>query len=533
MNSRLMNLHLVFTQAWQRVWSDSRWRGHLIISLVFLLLLASLLLSLGRYWNNTLQPRLYASAETQAQILAQSQASVLTKAIEHGKPEALAKQLFELIQEILLATDPAIGERMVQGLSLSIDYDMVPVTVGTLDLRDGEQDCQTCFQISLPLLSQTDSILGVVEFAISDGYYHTLSREMKSKLYAESSLALVLLLAVWITMLVMFHRLHRAKQIIEASDQAKTRFMANVTHELRTPLNAILGYTQMYKAEPALMKSYGQGIDTIDRSAEHLLLLINDILDFSRMDQQKLTLHPREINLASFLNTLVEMARIRAKLKGISFRYQFPEQLPASLLADDKRLRQVLLNLLSNAVKFTEQGEVNFTAHLLHREPGSVKLRFGVSDTGIGIAKADLRKIFIPFHQLDNPITRAEGSGLGLTISQRIVRLMGSELKVRSQLELGSEFWFDLELPTQGESLTRLENPATPNTAAQVALPPAEVLNELLRLSRQHNVLAVRSLLQNLEREARFPDFVAEIQPLVRNYRFKQLADWLEQVNQI
>ena len=201
------------------------------------------------------------------------------------------------------------------------------------------------------------------------------------------------------------------------------------------------------------------------------------------MDQHQLSLHPREIHLPSFLNTLVEMTHIRARLKGIAFRYQFPEQLPSSLLADDKRLRQGLLNLLSNAVKFTEQGEVNFTLQQLHREQGLVRLRFSVRDRGIGIAKADQHNIFIPFHQLDNPITRTEGSGLGLTISQRIVALMGWELRLRSQPGSGSELWFDLALATQGETLTTLDQPTTPDHGRRFRTPPAEVLAELLSLS--------------------------------------------------
>lgn len=516
---------------WPHIWRLDRWRGHLLISLVFLLLLTSLLVSLGRYWANTLQPRLYANAETQAQILAQSQATVLVKALEHRAPEELSKTLLQVVQEMLLATDPAINDRMVRGIALLIDYDMVPVEPGTLDFAEGDAPCNGCFTVSMPLLSQDGALLGAADFNISERYYTLISREMKSKLYTESSLALGLLIAVWLTMLAMFDWLHRAKIMIEASDRAKTRFMANVTHELRTPLNAILGYTQIYKADADLPQVYRQGIETIDRSAEHLLLLINDILDFSRTDQKGLQLHPSKIHLPTLLNTLVEIARISAKMKGVAFVFQFPEQLPSHVITDDKRLRQVLLNLLSNAIKFTQQGEVKFSVQILQQQANAFVFRFSVLDTGIGIAKEDLNKIFIPFHQLDNAITRAEGSGLGLTISHRIVRLMGSALRVKSVPGQGSEFWFDLTLPIAGQQEVLEPMASEKDTPLTLNLPPQEILLELLEHCRQHNVLAIRNLMKSLEGNTEYHEFLTEIQPYLRNYRYKQLVQLLETLN--
>lgn len=515
---------------WPQLWKLDRWRGHLLISLVFLLLLVSLVVSLGRYWVNTLQPRLYANAETQAQILAQTQATLLVRTLEHGQASEMASQVFQIIQEMLLATDPAINDRMVRGITLLIDYDMVAAAENSLEFAEGEVNCTGCFNLSMPLLNQAGDLMGVADFNISERYYSILSDEMQSKLYAESSLVMGLLLCVWITMLVMFDRLHRAKQLIEASDQAKTRFMANVTHELRTPLNAILGYTQIYKVDPALSSTHRQGMETIDRSAEHLLLLINDILDFSRTDQKGLQLHPAEIHFPTLLKTLVEITQISAKLKGIAFETQFPDQLPSHVWADAKRLRQVLLNLLSNAVKFTEQGQVNFNVQLLGQEPERLEVRFSVKDSGIGIAKTDIHKIFIPFHQLDNATTRAEGSGLGLTISQRIVRLMGSELKVMSQPDQGSEFWFDLDLKVTNQQVEATAAPMAQETRPTLVLPPNAAIEQLLGHCKEHNVLAIRQLMRSLEGNQDLSAFIDEVQPYIRNYRYKQLADWLEQL---
>ncbi len=511
------------------------WRNHLLISLVFLLLLASFVISLGRYWQNTLKPRLYLAAETQAKILAQSQAAILLEALEHSKAEQRAQKLYDALQEIMIVEDPAIGGRIVMGIALQIDYDLVKAKTGSLDLHEGNNQCASCFKSSLPLINHAGELLGVADIAISDKYFLVLSGEMKSKLYAESSLALGLLAAVWIVMLVMFHRLHTAKQAIEASDRAKTRFIANVTHELRTPLNAILGYTQIYKGDAALMASHGQGIDTIDRCAEHLLLLINDILDFSRVDEANLKLHPREVGLAGFLSTLMEMAAVSARLKSIEFIFNHPEQLPASVFIDDKRLRQVLLNLLNNAIKFTDKGKVVFSiAPLPSKTRNHLKLRFSVRDSGIGIAPEDLKNIFIAFHQVDNPITRAEGSGLGLSISQRLVKLMGAQLQVESALNRGSHFWFDLEMPlvadpaqVDASQLQALLN----NPSDNLQLPPVEVRQQIIDLAQQHNILGLRELVKTLEAQNTHQEFYAQLRPYLSNYRFKPLVEWLKSLD--
>ncbi len=504
----------------------------MVISLVFLMLIASFVLSLTRYWNNTLEPRLYATAETQAHILAQSQAAALVETVDHGQPSRLRQQLYDLMQEILIVKDPATDRRIVLGLSLQIDYDAVRVEPGSLDLRDGIIGCERCFHAAIPLIGQGGALLGVADFVLSPSYFDALAGDMRSKLIAESSLALILMVVVWITMLAMFHRLNRAKLAIEASDKAKTRFMANVTHELRTPLNAILGYTQLYKQDAALMARHGQGIESIDRSAEHLLLMINDILDFSRMGETHLSLHPREVALAGFLATLVEMTEVRARLRGIQLESRFAADLPSVVLVDDKRLRQVLLNLLGNAVKFTEEGAVVFAVERLGgRGTDNVRLRFSVRDSGIGIGRAEIDSIFIPFQQLDNAITRAEGSGLGLTISQQLVRLMGSELRVESEPGVGSHFWFDVGLPALAGPATEDAPVSAPRAAASerpaMSLPPAEVLDALAEQANRHNVLAVRRVLADIEADPAYAEFVDYVQPYVRGYRFRQLSEWL------
>lgn len=519
--------------------------GHqVVIALIFISVVASIFWSLNRYWQYSLQPRLYLAAKTQATVLAQSQATTLIATLENNGAETLTAAFRSNLQQMLIVEDPAIGGRYIRNVSLDLDYDTLPAPPGSLDFQQDKSGCSECFDIAIPLIGHLGDLYGVAHFKISDAYFQNLSSEMRSKLYAETSLAVSLLLLVWLTLAIMFHRLHRAKQKIEASDQAKTRFMANVTHELRTPLNAILGFTQLYKKDPQLMQKHGHGIDTIDRSAAHLLLMINDILEFSRSNADRITLNPVPVGFAGFLQSLVEMIRVSSQAKALQFVYMPPDFLPEKVVFDEKRLRQVLLNLLNNAVKFTAEGQITFRVDWvkMQRESGHGRLRFSVLDTGIGIAKHQLQSIFIPFQQLDNAITRAEGTGLGLTISQHIVHLMAGQLQVKSMPGLGSEFWFELDLPfvsTAELASSALESASTIQTATcsapgqnpimlpDLAWPSAEIVQQLQTQARQHNILALRQSLTQLETD--HPAFVQALQPFVRQYQFKALVLWLEQ----
>ncbi|NEP13179.1 MAG: GAF domain-containing protein [Symploca sp. SIO2C1] len=240
------------------------------------------------------------------------------------------------------------------------------------------------------------------------------------------------------------------------ANQAKSQFLANMSHELRTPLNGILGYTQNLQNSSNLTSQQEKGIGIIHSCANHLLTLINDILDISKIEAGKLELSPQEIHLSNFLLEVTQMCQIRAQDKGITFTYQSSPQLPSTVHVDQKRLRQVLINLLGNAIKFTDHGSVNFRVSVIPqkqrtndtRQITNKKIRFQIKDTGIGIAAAELDKIFEPFEQVGESRHRSEGTGLGLSITTNILRMMGSQLQVRSNLGEGSTFWFDLDLPS-------------------------------------------------------------------------------------
>ncbi len=238
-----------------------------------------------------------------------------------------------------------------------------------------------------------------------------------------------------------------AKEKAEKLAETKTQFLANMSHEIRTPMNAIIGFSDLALLDemPTETRTYLQDINT---ASNHLLTILNDILDISKLDAGQMSIIPSPFELKGLLTPIYNLFVKAAQAKGLVLSLDIAKDIPDKLIGDSVRLRQVLINLLGNAVKFTQQGEVKLSITLQHLSATEARLLFSVIDTGIGISAEQQDKLFKPFSQVDDGFSRNyEGTGLGLVISQELIRLMDSHISLVSNPVLGSCFSFELLLP--------------------------------------------------------------------------------------
>jgi CheY-like chemotaxis protein len=255
--------------------------------------------------------------------------------------------------------------------------------------------------------------------------------------------------------------LEKALEEARASSVAKTHFLANMSHEIRTPMNAILGMTELL-LHAGLQSEYAGYLRNIHHASESLLKIIDDILDFSKISAGKLEILNNPYEFGALLNDVCGIIGMRAAEKGVEFIVEIDPSIPAMLIGDEGRIKQILINLLGNAVKYTRRGHVALKI-VAHSSEGDVRLQCSVSDTGIGIKEKDISRVFGLFEQLDTRANREiTGTGLGLAIARQLIEMMDGAIQVHSEYGQGTEFTFHIiQQPSESAALASVERPSS------------------------------------------------------------------------
>ena len=248
-----------------------------------------------------------------------------------------------------------------------------------------------------------------------------------------------------------------AKEQVEEASEVKSRFFANMSHEIRTPMNAILGITEIQMENESLPEETREALSKIYNSGDMLLGIINDILDMSKIEAGKMELNPVQYEIASLINDTVQLNMMRFENKPIEFKLKIDESIPSLLIGDELRIKQILNNLLSNAAKYTHSGEVVFSVSAdsaLNNSDDSVTLVFQIRDTGQGLTEEQISKLFDAYERFNIDINRTvEGTGLGMSITKKLINMMSGEIFVKSEKDKGSEFTVRLPQRNTGSNL--------------------------------------------------------------------------------
>lgn len=248
------------------------------------------------------------------------------------------------------------------------------------------------------------------------------------------------------------HQIKQAMEEATTANKAKSIFLARMSHELRTPLNAILGFANILQKSQNINKQEKENLNIIKRSGEHLLNIINEILELSKIEAGKMELTPKSFNLFDLIKEIDDIFSFRCESINLNFEIK-TNNLPKYIKADEQRLRQILINLLGNSLKFTKEGFISLYVYELNN-----KLFFEVKDSGIGISKEYQEKIFKPFEQVKKDNYTTEGTGLGLSITKELITLMAGNIYLKSQVGVGSEFYFSINYEKADENKIKKES---------------------------------------------------------------------------
>jgi signal transduction histidine kinase len=330
-------------------------------------------------------------------------------------------------------------------------------------------------------------------------------------------------------------RLEAAAEEAEAASRAKSVFLSTVSHEIRTPMNAILGCAQLMSRDPELGSNAKANLKTICQSGEHLIGLITDILDMSKIEAGRIELNPTTFNVSELVESLTSMFRFAAQAKALQFEVLVDGEYVAYVVADEGKIRQVLINLLGNAIKFTHRGQVRLQVTLQRKAAVQLWLLVQVQDTGPGISDEEQEKLFQPFSQMKRGQNAQEGTGLGLAIGRSYARLMGGDITVTSSLRQGSIFRFEIPVepgevsagigqiaPHELIGLDREMAAAASVSSEQLARLPLELINQLQNAVQEGEKDRLDALIQSVQ--AYDKDAAAGLKNHAENYEYDDLT---------
>lgn len=332
-----------------------------------------------------------------------------------------------------------------------------------------------------------------------------------------------------------------ARKEAESANRAKSNFLANMSHDFRTPLNAILGNTQIFLKNTKLMDQYGSSINMIHKSSLHILIMINDILDLINIEAGGIESTTSSTNFIDFLTEITKEFKHRAEEKGLSFIFENNTDPSLYLKIDKKYLHQVLYNLISNAIGFTDTGSVSLKIFCSKTSSNETDNRqkmklilFEVGDTGIGIEKEKLESIYEPFYQEKRKKFNDRGTGMGLAISRKLIKIMGGDLHVKSTPGSGSLFWFELILEAENKKKIIKQTYRNEQTIQEkidikpLMIPPDEVLLRFLEMEKIGDIMGIVKLINKIEQDNDgYVSFVQKMKQLTESYQIEKFVMYI------